>query len=253
MVTEILSGGERSFSALGHVADAKIPRFAWKTGTSAGFRDAWTVAWNPEYVVAVWCGDKHGRVKNETRTGLNAAAPVAWQIIRSLYPSGDAPWFDKPEKVKTRKVCAVSGLPAGPLCPETADDDYIDGTTLWTPCPIHVRGADGTVTEKWPADVQSGLQAIGRGESVQDTELRIVAPTDGTRYKFFDGIDAAQTAVVRISGVAGDETVFWFVNGRFEKKTTGCAPLTLPLERGSFSVTATTEAGKADQVTLTVE
>ena len=253
MVTDMLSGDERSFSALGHVADAKIPRFAWKTGTSAGFRDAWTVAWNPEYVVAVWCGDKHGKVKNETRTGLNAAAPVAWQIIRALYPSGDAPWFDRPKEIKTRKVCAVSGQVAGPICPETVEDSYIDGVSLWTPCAVHVRDADGSVTEKWPVAVQSGLQAIGRKESVRETELRIVAPTDGTRYKYFDGIDAAQTAIVRISGVADGEAVYWFVNGRFQKKTEGCAPLALPLERGTFSVTATTEAGEADQVALTVE
>jgi penicillin-binding protein 1C len=253
MVTDMLSGEERSLSALGHVADVRLPRFAWKTGTSAGFRDAWTVAWNPEYVIAVWCGDKHGRVKDETRTGLNAAAPVAWQVIRALYPSGDAPWFDRPATVKTRPVCAVSGQAAGPLCAKAVEDVYIDGTTLWTPCAVHVRGTEGGVEEKWPPDVQAGLQAIGRTESVTETALKIVAPSDGTRYKFFDGIDAAQTAVIRVSGVGQGESVYWFVNGRMVKTTTGNAPLALPLERGTFSVTAATESGDADQVTLAVE
>ncbi len=253
MVTDMLSGEERSLSALGHVADIKLPRFAWKTGTSAGFRDAWTVAWNPEYVVAVWCGNKHGHVKDFRRTGLNAAAPVAWQVIRALYPSGDAPWFDRPAAIKTRLVCSVSGQAAGPLCTNTVEDVYIDGTTLWTPCAVHVRGMDGNVEEKWPPEVQSGLQAIGRTESVNETALKIVAPSDGARYKFFDGIDAAQTAVIRLSGVGKGETVYWFVNGRMAKTTTGNAPLTLPLERGTFAVTAATESGAADQVTLTVE
>ncbi len=253
MVTDMLSGEERSLSALGHVADVKLPRFAWKTGTSAGFRDAWTVAWNPEYVVAVWCGNKHGHVKDFRRTGLNAAAPVAWQVIRALYPSGDAPWFDRPAVIKRRPVCSVSGQAAGPLCTNTVEDVYIDGTTLWTPCAVHVRGVDGNVEEKWPPEVQSGLQAIGRNESVNETALKIVAPSDGARYKFFDGIDAAQTAVIRLSGVGKGETVYWFVNGRMAKTTTGNAPLTLPLERGTFAVTAATESGAADQVTLTVE
>ncbi len=253
MVTDILSGEERSLSALGHVADAKLPRFAWKTGTSAGYRDAWTIAWNPEFVVAVWCGDKHGRAKNETRTGLNAAAPVAWQVIRALYPSGDSPWFDRPGEIRTRRVCAVSGQAAGPLCGKTVDDDYIDGVSLWTPCAVHVRDSDGKVVEKWPAAVQAGLQAIGRTESASEPELRIVAPTDGTRYRYFDGIDAAQTAVIRLSGVPEAETVFWFVNGKFLKTTTGCSPLILPLERGTFAVTASTESKGTDQVTLAVE
>ena len=253
MVTDMLSGDERSLSALGHVADIRLPRFAWKTGTSSGFRDAWTVAWNPEYVVAVWCGNKNGRVKDDRRTGLNAAAPVAWQVIRALYPAGDAPWFDRPPAIRTRQVCAVSGQAAGSLCSNTVEDVYIDGTTLWTPCAVHVRGADGSVEEKWPPEVQSGLRAIGRTESIRDTALRIVAPTDGTRYKFFDGIDAAQTAVIRLSGVGKGETVYWFINGRMLKTTMGNAPLTLPLERGTFAVTAATESGAADQVTLTVE
>ena len=253
MVTDMLSGEERSLSALGHVADVRLPRFAWKTGTSAGFRDAWTVAWNPEYVVAVWCGNKHGRVKDETRTGLNAAAPVVWQVIRALYPSGDAPWFDRPATIRTRQVCSVSGQAASPLCPKTVEDVCIDGTTIWSPCAVHVRGANGDVQEKWPPEVQSGLQAIGRTESVRETALRIVAPSDGTRYKFFDGIDAAQTAVIRLSGVGNGETVYWFVNGRMLKTTIGNAGLVLPLERGTFAITAATESGAADQVTLTVE
>ena len=192
-------------------------------------------------------------MKDETRTGLNAAAPVAWQVIRALYPSGDAPWFDRPATIKTRQVCAVSGQAASPLCPKTVEDFYIDGTTIWSPCAVHVRGADGGVVEKWPQDIQSGLQAIGRTESVRETTLKIVAPSDGTRYKFLDGIDAAQTAVIRISGVGEGETVYWFVNGRMLKTTTGNASLVLQLERGTFAVTAATESGNADQVTLAVE
>ena len=253
MVTDMLSGEERSLAALGHVADVRLPRFAWKTGTSAGFRDAWTVAWNPEYVVAVWCGSKQNRLRNETRTGLNAAAPVAWQIIRALYPSGDAPWFDRPAAVRTRAVCAVSGQPAGPLCPKTVEDDYVDGVTLWRTCAVHVRDANGAVAEKWPPAVEAGLRAIGRKEAPEESALRIVAPADGTRYKYFDGIDAAQTAVVRLAGAAAGETVYWFVNGRFLKTSAGNAPLALPLERGTFAVTAATESGAVDQVTLAVE
>ena len=253
MVTDMLSGEERSLAALGHVADVRLPRFAWKTGTSAGFRDAWTVAWNPEYVVAVWCGSKQNRLRNETRTGLNAAAPVAWQIIRALYPSGDAPWFDRPAAVRTRAVCAVSGQPAGPLCPKTVEDDYVDGVTLWRTCAVHVRDANGAVAEKWPPAVEAGLRAIGRKEAPEESALRIVAPADGTRYKYFDGIDAAQTAVVRLAGAAAGETVYWFVNGRFLKTSAGNAPLALPLERGTFAVTAATADGRVDQVSLAVE
>lgn len=253
MITDILSGEERSLAALGHVGDVKVPRFAWKTGTSAGFRDAWTVAWNPEYAVAVWCGSKTGQPESASRTGLDTAAPIAWRIIRALYPSGDSPWFERPASVKTRKVCALSGKAASPLCPETVDDAYIENTTLWTPCNVHVREPDGTVAEKWPSQIQSGLNAIGKTAVAAAPDLRIISPADGTRYRYFDGIDAAQTAVIKLSGAEQEEKIYWFLNGRHHATTSGNTPLVLPLSRGTFAVTVSTESGESDQVTLVVE
>ena len=83
-VYEMLSGPERSQPALGHVADALLPRFAWKTGTSSDWGDAWTVLWDSRRVVAVWCGHVAGGYGDETVVGLTAAAPVAWSIARGL-------------------------------------------------------------------------------------------------------------------------------------------------------------------------
>ena len=59
LISDMLSGAERAQAALGHVADVETSRFAWKTGTSSAYRDAWTVAWNPEYVAAT-CLHVHG-------------------------------------------------------------------------------------------------------------------------------------------------------------------------------------------------
>ena len=77
LVSDMLSGAERAQAALGHVADVETSRFAWKTGTSSAYRDAWTVAWNPEYVVGVWCGHMSGGFGDQSLVGAKAAAPVA--------------------------------------------------------------------------------------------------------------------------------------------------------------------------------
>lgn len=84
LITEMLSGEERSLYAHLHQAQVKLPRFAWKTGTSSGGRDAWTVCWNSNYVVAVWAGKKRGG-GDDGLIGAQVAAPVAWKIIRSIY------------------------------------------------------------------------------------------------------------------------------------------------------------------------
>lgn len=107
LVTDMLSGSERSAAAIGHVADIDLPRFAWKTGTSAAYRDAWTVAWNPEYVIGVWCGHKEGRFGDESVVGAKAAAPQVWNIARALYPRNGGPWFSPPpgtESLRRRRL-----------------------------------------------------------------------------------------------------------------------------------------------------
>ena len=52
---------------------------SWKTGTSFGFRDAWAVGVNADYVIGVWVGNADG----EGRPGLigvRAAAPVLFEV-----------------------------------------------------------------------------------------------------------------------------------------------------------------------------
>ena len=96
LVSQALSGTERGAAALGHVADVALPRFAWKTGTSSAYRDAWTVLWNPEYVVGVWCGRMSGGFGDSKIVGARAAAPLAWKVARRLYPGNAGPWFREP-------------------------------------------------------------------------------------------------------------------------------------------------------------
>lgn len=99
IVSDMLGGMERSNDFFGHIADAQLPRAAWKTGTSSAYRDAWTVAWNPEYVIGVWVGNTDGRPTQQL-TGANAAAPVVADILRYLYPTGHTTWFAPPEGVR---------------------------------------------------------------------------------------------------------------------------------------------------------
>lgn len=117
LVAEMLSGSERSSAALGHIAEVDLPRFAWKTGTSSAYRDAWTLAWNPEYVIGVWCGHKTGGFGDTRVVGATAAAPRAWEIARALYPRGEGPCFAPVEEAglvsaprRRLSACEPSGL-----------------------------------------------------------------------------------------------------------------------------------------------
>ena len=53
---------------------------AWRTGTSNGLFDAWCVAYTPDYVLAVWFGNKNGS-PSSSLVGGNVAAPAAARIM----------------------------------------------------------------------------------------------------------------------------------------------------------------------------
>ena len=235
LVSDMLSGDERSGAALGHVADVRTSRFAWKTGTSSAYRDAWTVVWNPEYVVGVWCGHKSGGFGDKTLVGARAAAPVAWAISRALYPQDDGPWFVAPEEVVARTVCAETGLPASPHCPHVEAGRALAGRSSVVVCGLHRLDANGDVVVK-------GADAPATAGRAHAHRLAIVKPEDGARYVLVPG-RARQRIVCKVSGNGETTRLWWFVNGRFAGTTEGAQPFSFDVAVGSHAVVCTTESG----------
>lgn len=89
-------------------------KIAWKTGTSIGFRDAWCVGVNSDYVVGVWIGNADGEGRPGV-IGLETAAPLLFNTFR-LLPAGH--WFDQPFDAMQRSlICKNSGYAPTPYCP----------------------------------------------------------------------------------------------------------------------------------------
>lgn len=66
-------------------AVARIRRIAFKTGTSFGFRDAWTVGSSADYTVAVWVGRPDGAPR-PGEMGRGTAAPILFRAFDLLPP-----------------------------------------------------------------------------------------------------------------------------------------------------------------------
>lgn len=113
---------------------ASSQRIAWKTGTSFGFRDAWSVGLTPNYVVCVWVGNADGEGRPGL-TGIEAAAPLMFDIFRLLPTSK---WFEMPKtKLKQIAVCKQSGYKASSIC-ETKIVQWVPPVGEKTPlCPYH--------------------------------------------------------------------------------------------------------------------
>lgn len=55
-------------------------RIAWKTGTSYGHRDAWSLGWDGRYVAGVWLGRADG-TPVPGAFGADLAAPILFQVL----------------------------------------------------------------------------------------------------------------------------------------------------------------------------
>jgi len=63
--------------------NAKGGRFAYKTGTSYGYRDAWAVGYDGRHVVAVWVGRPDG-ASVPGMMGRSAAAPILFDTFQRI-------------------------------------------------------------------------------------------------------------------------------------------------------------------------
>jgi penicillin-binding protein 1C len=89
-------------------------KISWKTGTSFGFRDAWSVGVTEDHVVAVWIGNADGEGRPGL-TGVKAAAPLMFDLFRQL-PHGNSGFKQPLNEMKPQILCRESGYMAGPNC-----------------------------------------------------------------------------------------------------------------------------------------
>ena len=134
---------------------------AYKTGTSYGFRDAWSVGYSPAYTVAVWVG----RVEGSPRPGAvgrNTAAPLLFKLF-DLLPTET----ETPMRARTPAIAAQAHLapalkrfaPRSAFQSATAADPKIlfppPGATLeltaenGAAVPIALEAGGGTPPYRW--------------------------------------------------------------------------------------------------------
>ena len=109
-----------------------LRKVAWKTGTSYGFRDGWSVGVTPRYLVAVWTGNASGEGRPGL-TGARTSARVMFDLFNILPPTG---WFESPYGELTEvAICRQSGQREGMHCPESSIDTRL----------VPIKGVQGTV------------------------------------------------------------------------------------------------------------
>lgn len=124
MITEILSKVNRPDFPLNWTATEHMPKIAWKTGTSYGRRDAWSIGYNKNYTVGVWVGNFSGAGVPEL-SGANTATPLLFKIFNTIDYDSNADWYEPTPDCSIRQVCAETGLVPGPYCTNLVADYFI--------------------------------------------------------------------------------------------------------------------------------
>lgn len=125
--------------------------FAWKTGTSSGYRDAWTVGVVGPYVIAVWIGNFNNQ-SNRAFIGKEIAAPLFFEIVAALNLPSQSNTENRPELMHLTQVnvCKASGMLPTRYCTDTEKIWFIPGKS-----PIK----SDTIHREVAIDMRTGLRA----------------------------------------------------------------------------------------------
>lgn len=119
-----------------HAELVQRPQLAWKTGTSYGFRDAWSIGVGPRYLIGVWIGRPDG-TPVPGQFGLASAAPLMLQV-HDVLSNRDSqrgirvPVPAVPATVGVAAICWPLGQPlarSDPNCRRQRFAWTLDGTT----------------------------------------------------------------------------------------------------------------------------
>jgi penicillin-binding protein 1C len=212
---------------------------AWKTGTSWGFRDAWSAGVVGPYVVVVWIGNFDGQ-GNPAFVGIDAAAPLFFRIADALnLARGDEviPSAAPPAGVTRVAVCTETGELPNAYCPQTVETWYIPGKSPihlsqlhravaissrngQPACPPYEAGTRFEVIAFWPSDMLKLFREAGiprrtpprlpdcAAEDPADMP-RIASPLRNVSYTLRPSAPQ-QTIGLDAATAGGVRRVFWF-------------------------------------------
>ncbi|HET6606199.1 MAG TPA: transglycosylase domain-containing protein [Rhodopila sp.] len=183
---------------------------AVKTGTSQGYRDAWTVAWSDRFIVGAWVGRADAGTMARIG-GANSAAELVRSIMLMLHGT-------RPGDLTDTSLPRPEGYAPAPVCAGPAETDHDPcSRTLLTWLPPHQHTAAKTVHEPPDAAVR----------------LSVVTPEAGTRiWRNPESPAAANRLLLRAKTVPHAPQVVWYVDGVPFAMTDPEVPVAWPLQTG---------------------
>ena len=264
----------------------KIP-VAWKTGTSSGFRDAWTLGVFGPYVMAVWVGNFDNK-SNPAFVGKNIAAPLFFELVDAL-DRQEGPLRERkkiPEQMNLTHipVCKASGMLPTRYCKDTELSWFIPGKSPIKTDTIHREIAINKNTglrtchvdqntrfevyEFWPSDLlkifkQAGVQrrtppayddTCSLAQMMGNIGLAPQITSPHTQLNYILRADRQEKMLIPFSATTDADvvTMYWFVNETYVGNTKREQPFLWNAKAGKFVVRVVDDHARSDARDLVV-
>ena len=262
-----------------------LPKVAWKTGTSYGHRDAWSIGYNPYYTIGVWIGNFSG----EGRPGLvgaEVAAPLLFELFNKVKQRNQNEWFERPFEVDNREVCALSGQIPGPFCKSLVRDYYLTNSASDEQCKFHqvtlLDAATGyrlpphyaslpnktrdMTYIKWPPRIASWFERNGRTidrlppllpewQQVVSGQAPVIrSPLANYEYQLRPGIALEFQKICLDAAATNDvQKLYWFVDGIFFGTVAPGGKLFYLPKVGRHQLVCQDDQGRSSKVNLIIK
>jgi penicillin-binding protein 1C len=256
-------------------------KIAWKTGTSYGNHDAWSIGYNPDFTVGIWIGNFSGK-ESEKLIGKEVAAPLLFDIFNLI--SDGSSWFQRPESVGEREVCSLSGMIATYDCPHKTREFFIPGISPVKTCQMHksfiiddqtgLLIADNSsfdenktrrIYEIWPASIASWRKLEGYPVDELPEFLSqsrkylpgfkpiINSPMDDACFELRRGIPLEhQKILLRASVPNTVRQLYWFVDGKLLETCNPNDSVFYSPEKGKHRIACMDNNGNAETVEIKI-
>ncbi|SMC84230.1 penicillin-binding protein 1C [Moheibacter sediminis] len=256
-------------------------RIAWKTGTSHGFKDAWSVGVTPEYAVAIWVGNADGEGRPGI-IGVKAAAPVMFDVFHRLDLKKR---FRQPKDGWTEvKTCKESGYLLSPNCSHYIKQIVPKSGNNAEVCPYHKKinldktgnfrvdnecyPVDEMLSKSWfvlPA-IQEYYYAKGHpyyqslppylsncNAALNEKPFDFIYPKNFIRIFLPVDFSGEQQAVVfEIAHSKPESKLFWHLDGKFIGTTQSIHKMPLLPEPGKHKIVVSDELGNRIEKGFTI-
>lgn len=258
---------------------------AWKTGTSYGYRDAWSVGIFGPYVLAVWVGNFSGE-GNPALVGRKMAGPLLFKLIDAIRANEPKIAYyqpTKPESVKNVKVCALSGQIPNAACTVKISSDFIPGISPIKECEIHrhiaidnktgLRACRDTaattkkVYEFWPSDLLAVFKEAGiqrrlpppylpscKEKAFYTAGLKPEISSPFSNVQYFTRTTSNKNEQILLSATtdADVQEMYWFLNEEFLGKSKAGESYYWQMRPGEFKLRVIDDHGRSDIRQLSV-